>query len=390
MFVRVWRALKMFLKSKWIWHRPPPSQIVIIDAENQAVLLPLLGQASYQVIKIAREEYYLNGHTILLTVCYLPRSWNLHVAYLMGLVRQISPQIVITFIDNNYYFQQTARLIQGVRFLAIQNGGRLLERDHPKDGPPVYHSEFACMGEWEVDQYRRHGAIVRRYYPIGSLKESYYRNWLKETGNEDIQQRKKAFDLCVISQVRPTLQKVFPEQMKSFELLADFLRIFCRDHYKSICVASRCHPENAPNDYRWELDWYISKLGRQVVVVPHEKGQFMSYQMTDTSVVSLGMHSTLVREAFGRGNRILSCNFTENPVYNFPVDGPWALNEPNYELFERQLLNLLEMPDADYAKVCGRWPKYHLGHGQQHPTDQFLKGLIADAAKNQRASIESS
>lgn len=378
----MWRHLGRIVgKAGQLWNAKkqlaPPNRasIAIIDATNVKVIEPLFLGEPYEVIDIEWPQLNLTVDIALSVLGHLSRAKSLKVAYIAALLDQIRPAIVVTFIDNGTVFQQVSRYYKAARFLAIQNGNRLLERDNPSGSAPIFHTEFACLGRYEIDQYRKHGAQVETFYPIGSLKDSYYRAQYGQPPPS------KRFDLCLVSQVRIGLTRQFTEQLDAFEMLTCHVRRFCLDHQKTVCVALRKHPDSSLREFEWERAWFREQFGELAEIFPNVKGEYTTYQLMDQSVVSIGMHSTVMREGFGRRNRILSCNFTGNPVYNFPIEGVWGLNDPAYLLFERRLQVLLDMSDADYTAACGEWPEYLIGYDCQQPTHEFLQSLIAEAVR---------
>lgn len=368
-------AGRSFLSAKKYFVSPKPAPILVLDDLNHKFLVPLFRGASYATVNLDGKEIFCAPAIVLDTAWHLLRCRNLKVAYALALIRRIRPSIVVTYIDNNGVFQQAARLTPSIRFLAVQNGNRLLERDHPPGSPQIYLKEFACLGRYEIDQYTKHGAQVERFYPVGMLLDSYYRD------TRPVPPRDKDFDVCIVSQVRPGLLERHTERMDSFVLLVQYVEQFCRSHDITVCVAMRMHPDRNAKLYHWERAWYEQYLGGAATLFPNTPNAFNTYDLTDRSRVSLGMHSTSMREAFGRGNRILSCNFSGNPVYSFPVDGPWALNVPGYEVFEKRLISLLELEDSVYKSISTDAVEYLMGYSPAMPTHEFLANLISDAVK---------
>lgn len=372
-FKRILAASAGFVKANKRWSLPQRAPIAVLDGVNHSLLVPLFGGERYAVVDLDGGEIFCALPVVLFAAWYFIRYRKPKVAYALAVLRWIQPVIVVTYIDNSYVFQQVARLSEGKRFLAIQNGNRLLERDHPAGSPPIFLKEFACLGKYEIDQYTKHGAKVEQFYPIGMLLDSYYRE-LHPTPPST-----KSFDLCLVSQIRPGLQERYTERLDGFSLLVKHVGVFCQLHGKSLCVAMRMHPERNKRLYEWERAWYERHLGEKAQLFSNVPGEFNTYNLTDRSRVSLGMHSTSMREAFGRGNRILSCNFSGNPVYDFPVDGLWALTDSDYEAFESRLMRLLVMDDSAYTKLCADTPRYLIGYSHEVPTHRFLHRLIAEA-----------
>jgi surface carbohydrate biosynthesis protein len=260
-----------------------------------------------------------------------------------------------------------------IRFLAIQNGVRILSRDSPPEKKRIFHSEFACFGEHDVSQFKKSGAEVLYFYPVGSLKDSYYRSY------RGALPLPKQYDLCLVSQIKPQHYKHYPKTMKSLELLANHLKRFCDTHNTSLCVAARREPGNNNKLYDWEVEWYRRHLGDHINIIPNDSPTYNSYSIVDASRVTLALHSSMIHEAFGRGRRLLACNFTGDDRYEFPINGIWRLSDSSYEDFELSLLRLLNISDEDYSELAGKLTKYLIRYDREYPTHIFLKELIAEA-----------
>ena len=73
------------------------------------------------------------------------------------------------------------------------------------------------------------------------------------------------------------------------------------------------------------------------------------------SKIVLATMSTLLRENLALNRKTLSCNFTKDDNYNFPVNGICSLKEPcNFEKFSfrlKSLLNILFIINIIYFPV---------------------------------------
>jgi len=374
--------LLAIVRSRKKWGNPSPARIAVLETGNLNFLLPLFGSEPYTVVPANVEELYLTLSMLRLTIHHVLRTGSLAVGYATAVLEHVRPAIVVTMVDNSQVFQRVAAYYKGCRFLAIQNGNRALSRDNPT-GSSICHSEFACLGRYEVDQYRKHGASVQTFYPVGSLRDSYYRNsgqtW-KVAGS---------FDLCVVSQLTPGAYQRHTERMDGMKLLVAHLKRFCEARGVRLCVATKKDPLQQTDLYRWECDWFKEHLGDDVEVIPNLRDSFTTYAVMDSVRVSVGMHTTAMREALGRRKKILSCNFTGNPVYDFPVPGPWTLSDPDYAQFERRLKWLLEMSEDEFCRLCGDAPEYLIGYDSACPTHIFLQKLIAAAVQGASCSSTS-
>lgn len=362
---------------KLCWRTSRSASIVVLDGsrETTETLERLFSGRDYVAIESNDLFSIVTPLLFLKLVWYFLRIKSLKAAYVAALLSVIQPRIVVTFIDNSLLFQRVARILDGsMRFLAIQNGMRMLARDNPSGSPTIFHSEFACFGEHDIFEYRKHGAEVKCFYPIGSLKDAYFRASHPEPPKQ------KLFDLCLISQIKPQHYQVYPKTMESLELLTKHLKRFCENHGTTLCVASRRHPDGKAEIFQWETEWFREHLGYHAEIIANDIKNFTSYSLVDASRVSLALHTSMLHEGFGRGNRILACNYTGDDRYDFPIPGIWCLTDPTYEAFESRLMNILQMSDLEYSERTGIWPTYLISYQRECPTHDFLQRLIADAA----------
>lgn len=364
------------MTMRFLWNLPLSASIVVLDggSESTETLTPLFSGEPFLVIESKDLFRIFTPSMLLKGLWYLMISKSLKVAYTAAFLSCVKPRIVVTFIDNSLLFQRVARLLDdSIRFLAIQNGVRMPSRDNLSEKQHIFHSEFACLGQRDIDEYKKHGAKVKFFYPIGSLKDSYFRATRLSVPI------KKRFDLCLISQIKQQHYQHYPKTMESLELLAKHLRRFCDEQDTTLCVAARRHPRGKGKLFDWETQWFREHLGNRAEIIANDVTAFTSYNLVDSSRVSLALHTTLIHEGFGRGNRILACNFTGDDRYDFPIAGTWSLTERSYEAFASHLLNLLKMSDIDYKAQIGKGPHYLIGYDENRPTHIFLQQLISEA-----------
>ncbi len=373
---RLWSAVLTFARARKIWTVPRGTDIVVLDGAGQSALVPLFGGHRYEVIHLSGEAIYVNPRLLLSALRHVLVTRRRAAGYVLAVLERMKPSIVVTFIDNSPVYQAVAQRYRAARFLAIQNGSRFLGHENPNRSPAIYHREFACFGRLEVDEFTQHGAQVEAYYPVGSLKDAYYRAARGKRAAVV-----KEFDLCLPSEFKPRTPFDCLWFLDYFDIVIRHVRRFCEQHGTTLCVALRNHPDVNPVRYEQELRYFSELLNGRAQMFPNDPGAYTTYGLVDRSRVSIGMYSTVLREGFGRGNRILSCNYTGNPAYTFPLAGPWTLTDPSYEMFDRRLLWLLQASAEEYGRECGDLPSYVIGYDDEMPTDRLLQRLIADAVR---------
>ena len=61
--------------------------------------------------------------------------------------------------------------------------------------------------------------------------------------------------------------------------------------------------------------------------------------------------SGILREVFPMNKKILSCNFTSNKIYNFPINGICSINRTcSYNYFKKRLDKIIKFKHEDYFK----------------------------------------
>ena len=96
------------------------------------------------------------------------------------------------------------------------------------------------------------------------------------------------------------------------------------------------------------------------------------------SNLAIGWTSTLLRNKIGAGGKALACNFIDEKLYNFPINGICSLQDSNYEEFEKRVNNLLSMSEKDFQLKIDEKPSYVMKFDQNMPPSEILKRKLHD------------
>ena len=66
----------------------------------------------------------------------------------------------------------------------------------------------------------------------------------------------------------------------------------------------------------------------------------------------------MLREKLASGGKILSCNFTNLNVYDFPINNFFSMKKNNYSLFEKKIQLVSKMSDKEFNKRLGNKKNY--------------------------------
>ena len=270
---------------------------------------------------------------------------NLRRLYLYACICEISPKVVITFMDTDYDFQWIGINCIDVDFLAIQNGVReqysvskwLPPQPHPASKICLQH--FYCFGDVEPALLSKFGHRVKNFYPVGSLRASYYADMVSTNPSPGYD-----FDVCFVSQwISPDRQAKtqWPETYAGVLRLCEYLNKYVMDKKISLAVALRT------GDLQ-ENQYYRSLFGKNATLVSNDGESMASYKLADGSKVVITGSSTLGWEAFSWGKRVMFCNLSGDEAHDFPFDGLWRLCQPSYDEFSKRLDAVLVMKDESF------------------------------------------
>ena len=384
-FVRRLRRVVAWVHDvKVRWGGLEPVDVVIFDPTNVDYLLPLCGGARTLVLDVSSHTLHLSWSLMLDGMRLLLRGSGLRIAYLSALLLQLRPAIVITFIDNSDLFYELARANhRRMRFLAIQNGARYdVVEMAPGAASRIFIPEFACFGEYEEDLYSGKGAQVGRFIPIGSLREAYFRRYWQQAA--PAAGDSYDYDLCVVAEASPGWNRTHPGLEGAIGNIAKYAVRLAREKGLKLVIAGK--RDVTPGQDRahihqrdTEVDWYRKYTGDEVAITPRVRDQFTTYGLISRSRVSLASMSTALREAAGRGSRVLFCNFSRDLVWDFCVDGIWSLKEDTYKAFAERVMALLALSDEAWREKSAKMAAYVMNNDDSNPTYVALQKIIVDA-----------
>ena len=184
-----------FLRKLSFIQVPKKNKIIIFDDLGNEISF-ILKKENYFLLNPrinSMKEVFLN-YKILIFILFNIFKRNLKINYLIALINEIDPKLVITFIDNSQDFHKLSKHFDKKKdFLAVQNANRgdysFLKEKQKKN---VHIQKLFCLGEFDVEFFKRN-FINNNPIVSGSLKNSIFFNNYKKEINEKI-----VFDICLI------------------------------------------------------------------------------------------------------------------------------------------------------------------------------------------------
>ena len=145
--------------------------------------------------------------------------------------------------------------------------------------------------------------------------------------------------------------------------------------------------DNRKSKYIDEVNFYKKYLNCNYQLKDNNQIEYSNYNLSDKSKISIGFNTAILKEAFGRQNKILTCNFTEYKYYDFPVEGFWSIKEENYEAFKKIFLYIFDMKKELYISKIKQYSNYVIGYDNNCPTHIYLNNYIKKIMNNKSVLI---
>ena len=413
------KLVKIFIKSKIILRSPPKKKIIMFDDSGSRHLKKILNMKETCLLPVRIEtinEIYFYLPILAKTLKFL-LSHKLSTSYFCAIIETINPKLVITMIDNSILFSDVARILDKKhKFIAVQNAARYefdeFGKQHAKR---FYIPEFACFGDFEKNLYNRHNIKVKKFFVCGSLHLAFFQEYLKKLSRKKKTNNYKKYDICLVSEASPGWDKLFPGFEKSITKIAEFTTRLAKKHNLKIAfVAKRPRrPKSqfifkksvfsnkpiiltqiwkfiAPGLYKnekrafirekeghkREINFYKKYIKVNCKIIQRNFKTYSSYQTMMNSNLTIAMMSTLLRENLVLGGKILSCNFTNKKIWNFPIQGICSFNNLSFDKFEKRVLKLLSISHRSYILNLKKNPKYLIYYSKNNSTQDLLKKKI--------------
>lgn len=268
--------------------------------------------------------------------------------------------------------------------ISVQHGMRQLANDR-SDSLVSTNVIFLSWGKLQHDEYmeRRtplppnssHLRVPLQTKPVGSLRDSMYRA-------VDYHGSRQAGRLCLISQFKgldghgltlPT------QRQQNIDLLIEHLGRYVETRGLELIVALY---SDRPESLRQEIDWYREKLGDRCTF-NDPSVDFATYKTTDDCEMSFGIHTSVLWEVFGRGQKMLACNYTGDHVFEFPIEGPWYLKGGTYDDFEQRVDWLRSLTIGEFQRLVGEKSTYLISYSRELPTHEAIREMIRQQVAEQ-------
>ena len=225
-----------------------------------------------------------------------------------------------------------------------------------------------ALGEYDQLHYRRWGNVHQNMFPVGSLNDSIYRS-------KSSKKVEKLYDVCIVEgSVDPNARKEFAKiRLQNWTILTDFLnQVVTRESLKVVVALSHSTKETAVRE------WFSSRFDIALDFVDNSI-EFATYRAIDSSHISVGETSTALVEGLGRGNKILSFNFSETPLLDLPVHPICRLHKPDFTSFSERFQELRNLKPDEFQELTKQSTRFIYSYDLGRPAHVVLRTFIETA-----------
>jgi len=361
------------LRRRSIKHLSVPKNhvdVLVFDALHPEIADEICyGMTAYYLD--VRNYLYINIKLIFLSLVYILKYGKR--GYWFAVLRTISPKVVITTLDQYPNFWWLDINYVNANFLAIQHSNYIFLSNlesvpeqfklgifyHPDKIP--YYSNLACIGILDQETHEKNGSIVGKYYLVGSIRDSLYRENLTSNNVRE-------YDICLIADSIIDYYAYMPIVTNLKKLMID------RPDLK-IAIAMK---KNIDAEFYFETkELFVKYLDDSVAIIPREN-VYSTYKLSDQSELTISSFSTTLRESFSRKNKILCCNYTGFKEFSINLPDELLTEKEDYEEFKEKVLSALVLSNNDYFNKHGHLIPYYNNHNTEKPTHIAINEIIKE------------
>ncbi len=341
---RIFFCFKLVLKSKIFFKDPPKKDYIIFDKTSSNYLEKLFDKNNYFIIQNRLEDIdniYLSKNILIFCLKNIFKR-SLRLSYLIKLIEIISPNKILTMIDNDKDFYLISDFFKNtqIQFLAIQNASRNI--DLKKFFENKFVHDYFVIGQYEKEILKNSKDSIFKLHSIGSLRAALAKKFLEK----DNYPREEVYDLCVVCEpfFITTGEEYFDDEyekhVENIYKVAEYSLKYAKKFQKKIILLGKADLGTPSESQLKEAEekFYKNYIKTEDFKIKfNKKKEFENYKYILRSKVIVGFSSTMLREAFAFDKKILCVDFANIANTEFPSRGICLLKKNNYELFEERL-----------------------------------------------------
>ncbi|MDA9896980.1 hypothetical protein N9C93_00290 [Pelagibacterales bacterium] len=262
-------------------------------------------------------------------------------------IYRLNPDLIITGLFTSIDFNNLSKIITSIRFVSIQIGSgngsiSFSNINHYQYWLKQEINEFWLLGEFFVNYFKNEGLNIKKSIVLGSISNSLYNK--KILINKNIINLSKKYDVCIISNIKENYpnhftNQIFYKNLYKVIIKSDLNAVFCGRYDKN----------NDPTGSMMERDYFNKYLGDKIDFI--ENSEYSTYELSDSSSVTIGDYTTAILESFARGNKIMISNPSNHEELDFYIDGIWTLKDYDSQSIKKKLEELINFNKKQWLEI---------------------------------------
>ncbi len=393
---------------------PPKPDLLLIEAERSPQVFSVCDGLKYETYLLTERLLVLRYRYLLYLLWFSTRTHRM-AALLCARVRSQRIRAVVSMENydkfnkmdpkrpkrnkrrdpNRTLFDDVLRQVPELNVFLIQHGQELRRFSINR---PTKHATLFCWGDWTARNFPRFGRSEQHFIAVGALIDGLYRAIRPSIEERDV-------PICFVSTVKGKnwWGDEIDERRSGYEALTAFTRRFVDESSLLMNIALTIDRDQyGASDAESERKWFLERLGSSIQFTEpsllfgdqnfndygrktprYVKERYATYLLSDRAELTLGMTSSVLWESFGRGNKVLAVNLTDNEIYDFPIPGIWSMRQPSYQAFAERVQQLLAMPQVDWLDLTREARFDLIAYREDAPPhqliNQHLRKLLIDS-----------
>ena len=158
------------------------------------------------------------------------------------------------------------------------------------------------------------------------------------------------YDICLPTELSPNHPfNDYCNYTESCKILAEYVHKLCNKHGLKLIFSGEGFKNTRQRED--EINFYKNQLKSFKYEIVPKLNKFDCYTNILKSNMTIGLNTTLLREAFYLKKKVFACNLTQYVNADFPIKNIASPRIKNFNDFEIHTLKLLEMKTSEYFEI---------------------------------------
>ena len=345
------KKLLILFKKKIIFSDLKKNNLVVFDCTSKNYIEDLFPSTPYYLLsnRIERVEKIFLNLSIIKFIFTNFFKRKLKQNYIIALIKQLKPKIVITLIDNSVEFSFIANYFKNkIPFYAIQGANRGdVKLSSDEEVNFISFDTLFCIGHADKNLYLKKKIKVKNFIVSGPLRPSLA---LKYIDKERIKIDSNKFDIFLPTELSiNSPYNKFTNYSDSCLKLADYVLDICSKHKLKLVFSAESYLNS--ETFIKEQEFYKIILQKYNLDLYAKTSKYSTYIRILESNLTIGLNTTVLREALYLRKKIFACNLTNFVHADFPIKNISSPEIKNFNQFENHVLKLLELKTENYFEI---------------------------------------